>query len=44
MQFVVIVEYRKIFKVVTDKIWATPEVSNNVHPRLGGLLSGKTFH
>ena len=30
-------EYRKIYKVMRDNIWASIEVFNNVHPRLGGL-------
>ena len=34
--FVVITEYRKIYKVMSDNMWATPEVFNNVHPQLGG--------
>ena len=51
-QFVVITKYCKIYKVMSDNIWATPQVFNTVHPRLGGLssfggvyrmFSGKTF-
>ena len=30
-------EYHKIYKVMGDNIWASTEVFNNVHPRLGGL-------
>ena len=30
-------EYHKIYKVMRDNIWASIEVFNNVHPRLGGL-------
>ena len=30
-------EYRKMYKVMRDNIWATPEVFNNVHSRLGGV-------
>ena len=30
-------EYHKIYKVMRDNIWASVEVFNNVHPRLGGL-------
>ena len=30
-------EYHKICKVMRDNIWASIEVFNNVHPRLGGL-------
>ena len=30
-------EYHNIYKVLRDNIWASIEVSNNVHPRLGGL-------
>ena len=33
-QFVVITEYRKLYKVMSDNIWATPEVLSNVHPRV----------
>ena len=33
----VITEYRKIYKVMSDNTWTTPEVFNNVHPQLGGL-------
>ena len=29
-------EYRQIYKVMRDNIWASIEVFNNVHPRLGG--------
>ena len=30
-------EYQNIYKVMRDNIWASIEVFNNVHPRLGGL-------
>ena len=30
-------EYHTIYKVMCDNIWASIEVFNNVHPRLGGL-------
>ena len=30
-------EYHNIYKVMRDNIWASIEVFNNVHPRLGGL-------
>ena len=30
-------EYNKIYKVMRDNLWASIEVFNNVHPRLGGL-------
>ena len=30
-------EYHKIYKFMRDNIWASIEVFNNVHPRLGGL-------
>ena len=30
-------EYHKIYKVKLESIWASIEVFNNVHPRLGGL-------
>ena len=30
-------EYHKIYKVMRDNIWASIEMFNNVHPRLGGL-------
>ena len=32
-------EYHKIYRVMRDNIWASIEVSNNVHPRLGGLYT-----
>ena len=41
---VVITEYRKIYKVMSDNMWATPEVFNNVHPQLlGGLHTIMSF-
>ena len=30
-------EYHKIYKLMHDNIWASIEVFNNMHPRLGGL-------
>ena len=30
-------ESRNIYKIMRDNIWATPEVFNNVHSRLGGV-------
>ena len=30
-------EYHTIYKVMRDNIWASIEVFNNVHPRLGGV-------
>ena len=35
--FVIIAADQQIYKDIVDNIWATPDVFNNIYPRLGGL-------